>query len=123
MHRVMLFRLPELYKCVFPPVQPVKGNSDGLVPMSIACVEFLRQSAEISSHDAFAQLPIGTCRAWSLHSPIRRRLCWSVAKLFALQGDGQRKLLVCTAGHGASLGGVAAAVPGLLGSPRDYISA
>lgn len=44
-------------------------------------------------------------------------------QMLALQGDVQRKLPACTACHGASLGGVAPAVPGLLGLPRDYISA
>lgn len=44
-------------------------------------------------------------------------------RVLATQGDAQRKLPACTACHGASLSGLAPAIPGLLGLPRDYISA
>jgi cytochrome c553 len=38
-------------------------------------------------------------------------------------GDAGRKLPACIACHGEKLGGVAPAVPGLLGLPRDYLNA
>ncbi len=40
----------------------------------------------------------------------------------ALQGDPGRKIPSCAACHGERLTGVAPAVPGLLGLPRDYIA-
>lgn len=39
----------------------------------------------------------------------------------ALHGDAARGLPSCAACHGAALSGVAPAIPGLLGLPRDYI--
>ncbi|MCR2683482.1 c-type cytochrome, partial [Salmonella enterica] len=39
----------------------------------------------------------------------------------ALSGDAARGLPACAACHGASLGGVLPAIPGLLGLPRDYV--
>ena len=38
------------------------------------------------------------------------------------QGDPGRQLPACTACHGQALTGVAPAVPGLLGLPRDYLN-
>lgn len=38
-----------------------------------------------------------------------------------LQGDPARKLPACVACHGQALTGVAPAIPGLLGLPRDYL--
>ena len=38
------------------------------------------------------------------------------------QGDPSRQLPACTACHGDALTGVAPAVPGLLGLPRDYLN-
>jgi len=40
-----------------------------------------------------------------------------------LQGDSSKKIPACIACHGAQLAGVAPAIPGLLGLPRDYINA
>jgi cytochrome c553 len=39
------------------------------------------------------------------------------------EGDTTRRLPACTACHGTALGGSLPAVPGLLGLPRDYLSA
>ena len=39
------------------------------------------------------------------------------------QGDPGRKIPACAACHGAALTGIAPAVPGLLGLPRDYLNA
>lgn len=41
----------------------------------------------------------------------------------ALEGDAARELPACTGCHGRPLLGVAPAVPGLLGLPRDYLGA
>lgn len=40
-----------------------------------------------------------------------------------LHGDAARKIPACVGCHGAALGGVAPAIPGLLGLPSDYINA
>ena len=40
-----------------------------------------------------------------------------------LQGDASRKIPACVRCHGTALGGVAPAIPGLLGLPGDYINA
>ncbi|OFA01206.1 cytochrome c4 precursor [Duganella phyllosphaerae] len=40
-----------------------------------------------------------------------------------LHGDASRKIPACVSCHGAALGGVAPAIPGLLGLPSDYINA
>ena len=40
-----------------------------------------------------------------------------------LHGDAARQIPACVSCHGAALGGVAPAIPGLLGLPSDYINA
>jgi cytochrome c553 len=44
-------------------------------------------------------------------------------RTIAMQGDPSRKLPACASCHGAQLSGLAPAIPGLLGLPRDYILA
>lgn len=44
-------------------------------------------------------------------------------KQLVLLGDGAKKIPACIACHGQQLAGVAPAIPGLLGLPRDYINA
>ena len=44
-------------------------------------------------------------------------------RTLALTGDAARKIPACAACHGAALGGVQPATPGLLGLPRDYLIA
>ena len=44
-------------------------------------------------------------------------------RLLATQGDASRNIPACAACHGEILTGVAPAVPGLLGLPRDYLNA
>ncbi|CAP40776.1 c-type cytochrome [Bordetella petrii] len=44
-------------------------------------------------------------------------------RVLATQGDPARGLPACVACHGAALSGLAPAIPGLLGLPRDYIGA
>ncbi len=41
----------------------------------------------------------------------------------AFEGDQARKIPACIACHGQTLAGVAPAIPGLLGLPRDYLNA
>lgn len=43
-------------------------------------------------------------------------------RILATTGDQSRKIPACTACHGDALTGVAPAIPGLLGLPRDYIN-
>jgi cytochrome c553 len=43
-------------------------------------------------------------------------------RLLAAQGDASRNIPACAACHGEMLTGVAPAVPGLLGLPRDYLN-
>lgn len=45
----------------------------------------------------------------------------SLGEALALKGDASRKLPACAACHGRALTGVAPAIPGLLGLPRDYL--
>lgn len=45
----------------------------------------------------------------------------ALGEKLALQGDPARKLPACSACHGRALTGVAPAIPGLLGLPRDYL--
>lgn len=44
-------------------------------------------------------------------------------RILALSGDPAKKIPACVGCHGKSLTGVAPAIPGLLGLPRDYINA
>nr|WP_223470083.1 c-type cytochrome [Massilia soli] len=44
-------------------------------------------------------------------------------RVLALSGDRSSKIPACSACHGAALGGVQPATPGLLGLPRDYLIA
>lgn len=44
-------------------------------------------------------------------------------RVLAMEGDAARGLPACVACHGATLGGLSPAIPGLLGLPRDYIGA
>jgi cytochrome c553 len=45
----------------------------------------------------------------------------ALGEKLALRGDAARKLPACSACHGRALTGVAPAIPGLLGLPRDYL--
>ena len=44
-------------------------------------------------------------------------------RLLVTEGDASRRLPACVQGHGAGMMGVAPAIPGLLGLPRDYLNA
>ncbi len=43
-------------------------------------------------------------------------------RVLATSGDAGKSLPACAACHGSALAGVAPAVPGLLGLPRDYVN-
>ncbi len=45
----------------------------------------------------------------------------ALGEALALKGDEARRLPACAACHGRALTGVAPAIPGLLGLPRDYL--
>jgi cytochrome c553 len=73
---------------------------------------------EIAQHFAGQHLPTlpngqGTASAAELER----------GRQLVLQGEPGRKLPACVACHGERLTGVAPAIPGLLGLPRDYINA
>lgn len=73
---------------------------------------------EIAAHFAALELPYpapAPARGDPALLPLGERL--------ALQGDAARELPACTSCHGRQLTGVAPAIPGLLGLPRDYLSA
>lgn len=71
---------------------------------------------EIADHFAALDLPYP---APALASETASAL--ALGEKLALQGDAARKLPACSACHGRALTGVAPAIPGLLGLPRDYL--
>jgi cytochrome c553 len=74
---------------------------------------YLREIAEhFASLDLpYAAPPAGTASAEAL----------ALGQGLTLRGDPARRLPACAACHGPALTGVAPAVPGLLGLPRDYL--
>lgn len=88
------------------------GLMDELVaPLSDA---YLR---EIAEYFAALDLPYAAPPAGGA-SPALLRRGWSLAT----QGDATRQLPACVQCHGARLTGLAPAIPGLLGLPRDYLN-
>ncbi len=73
---------------------------------------------EIAEHYAALDLPYAAPPAASENAAVLAR-----GRTLALQGDAAKKLPACAACHGMALTGVQPATPGLLGLPRDYISA
>ena len=73
---------------------------------------------EIARHFAMQDVPYPAPVAHPISQAQRER-----GALLALQGDPQARLPACIACHGQALTGVAPAVPGLLGLPRDYLNA
>ena len=71
---------------------------------------------EIAEHFAAIDLP------YPAPAPARDApALLSLGEMLALKGDESRKLPACAACHGRTLTGVAPAIPGLLGLPRDYL--
>lgn len=73
---------------------------------------------EIAAHFASLQLPYAA-PAPSTASP----QALARGEALALRGDAARGLPACVQCHGSTLTGVAPAMPGLLGLPRDYLVA
>ncbi|WP_298831820.1 c-type cytochrome [uncultured Piscinibacter sp.] len=71
---------------------------------------------EIAEHFAALDLPY-PAPAPASESPA----VMALGERLALRGDEARKLPACSACHGRALTGVAPAIPGLLGLPRDYL--
>jgi cytochrome c553 len=76
---------------------------------------YLREMAE---HFAALDLPHATVQPSPAPAAVLAR-----GQTLALQGDASRRLPACSACHGSRLSGAQAAVPGLLGLPRDYLIA
>ena len=76
--------------------------------------DYLREMAE---HFAAIDLPYPPPQPLTLSEPLRRR-----GELLVRQGDAARRIPACAECHGAALTGVAPAIPGLLGLPRDYLT-
>ena len=71
---------------------------------------------EIAGYFASLDLPYAAPAPVSVAPAVLQR-----GEALALRGDAARQLPACVQCHGAALTGVAPAVPGLLGLPRDYI--
>ena len=71
---------------------------------------------EIADHFAALDLPYPAPAAASEGPAVM-----ALGERLALQGDAARRLPACSACHGRALTGVAPAIPGLLGLPRDYL--
>jgi cytochrome c553 len=77
--------------------------------------DYLRQIARYFSEQ---HPPYPTPAAGSSPASVLER-----GRMLAMQGMPQRQLPACAACHGQALTGLQSAIPGLLGLPRDYISA
>lgn len=73
---------------------------------------------EISAHFAAEHLPAAPIQASDASAAVLER-----GRVLAMDGDAVLKVPACVACHGARLTGVAPAIPGLLGLPRDYVNA
>jgi cytochrome c553 len=73
---------------------------------------------EIASHFAALELPYPPPRV-AASNPVELER----GRRLAQEGDRARDIPACAACHGAQLTGVLPATPGLLGLPRDYLSA
>lgn len=84
----------------------------------VAMVDVLSDSylREIANHFAALDLPYPAPPATAEPAALLQQ-----GQRLALQGDAARGLPACASCHGHALNGVAPAVPGLLGLPRDYL--
>lgn len=73
---------------------------------------------EMASHFAALDLPYPLPQAATAPAEALRR-----GEALALRGDGSRSIPACVQCHGQALTGLAPAIPGLLGLPRDYLNA
>jgi cytochrome c553 len=72
---------------------------------------------EIAAYFAGLDLPYPPPQPLALDATTRER-----GRKLVLEGDPSRNIPACAGCHGAALTGVAPAVPGLLGLPRDYLN-
>lgn len=73
---------------------------------------------EIADHFAAQHPPYPAPQPQRMPAAVRDR-----GRTLAMLGDPAKKIPACVACHGAALGGVQPATPGLLGLPRDYLTA
>ena len=71
---------------------------------------------EIAGYFSAQDLPYPPPQTQNLDKEVAAR-----GQALSLQGDAKRGIPACTQCHGTALTGVAPAVPGLLGLPRDYL--
>lgn len=89
-------------------------------PMMTYMVDHLSDAylREIAQYYAELHPPYPPVQANSADSAMLER-----GRALVRQGDPSRKIPACAACHGTQLTGVAPAIPGLIGLPRDYINA
>ena len=73
---------------------------------------------EIAAHFAAEHLPAPLPQPTGVSAAVLER-----GRVLVMQGDAKLRIPACIACHGDQLAGVAPAIPGLLGLPRDYINA
>ena len=73
---------------------------------------------EIAAHFASLELPYPPPQPTSVPADLLER-----GRRLVHEGDPARRLPACVACHGSAMTGVQPAVPGLLGLPRDYLTA
>jgi cytochrome c553 len=73
---------------------------------------------EMAAHFAALDLPYPWPQAATAPAETLRR-----GEALALRGDSSRNIPACVQCHGQALTGLAPAIPGLLGLPRDYVNA
>lgn len=73
---------------------------------------------EIAAHFAAQHPPYPLAQVAAASAQTMER-----GRLLVMRGDQARKIPACVACHGQTLSGVAPAIPGLLGLPRDYLNA
>ncbi|WP_426176317.1 c-type cytochrome [Massilia sp. TWR1-2-2] len=89
-------------------------------PLMTYMVDYLPDAylREIAEHFAAQHLPAPPIQPTAVSQAVLER-----GKQLVLQGDAAIKVPACIACHGEKLTGVAPAIPGLAGLPRDYVNA
>jgi cytochrome c553 len=89
-------------------------------PLMTYMVEHLSDAylQEIATHFAAQHLPAPPSQPSDASAAVLER-----GRVLVMRGDPAIKVPACVACHGQQLTGVAPAIPGLLGLPRDYVNA
>ncbi|MFC0131952.1 cytochrome C [Massilia eurypsychrophila] len=89
-------------------------------PLMTYMVDYLPDAylREIAEHFAAQHLPAPPIQPTAVSQAVLER-----GRQLVLQGDSAIKVPACIACHGEKLTGVAPAIPGLAGLPRDYVNA